>query len=184
MQEIIKRGKAGDKEAQEEIVRRYMPLIYKASHSVYIAGYEEEDLIQIGAESILKALKKFDPEKSSNFSSYVKNAVENNYRFLIRGKVKENYVKSINEVQEDGFELEDHLAMDFDLESHVINMELKRKLRDAIDKLNPEEKELLYYAFFKAHGGLTEYGKVKGLEYNKVYKFKNSLINKLRQFIV
>ncbi len=184
MQEIIKRGKEGDKDAQEEIVRRFMPLIYKTSHKVYIAGYEEEDLIQIGVESILKAVKKFDIEKSSNFTAYVKNAVENNYRFLIRGKVKGNYVKSLNEVQEDGFELEDHLPMDFNLENYVISNELKRKLRVAIGKLAPEEKEILYYAFYKEHGGLTEYAKLKGLEYSKAYKSKNSLINKLREYIV
>lgn len=184
MQELIKRGKQGDKAAQEEIVKKFMPLIYKASQKVYIAGYEEEDLIQIGAESILKAVNKFDAEKSSSFTAYVKNAVENNYRFLIRGKVKENYVKSLNEVQEDGFELEDHIPMDFNLENYVVNNELKIKLREAIERLNPEEKELLHYAFYKEHGGLTEYAKVKGMDYNKVYKLKNSLINKLREYIV
>jgi len=74
--------------------------------------------------------------------------------------------------------------MDFNLENHVVNKELKKKLREAIEKLNPEEKELLYYAFYKEHGGLTEYAKVKGIDYNKVYKFKNTLVNKLRQYIV
>lgn len=184
MQEIIKKANQGDKAAQEEIIKKFMPLIYKASQKVYIAGYEEEDLIQIGVESILKAVKKFDAEKSSSFTAYVKNAVENNYRFLIRGKVKENYVKSLNEVQEDGFELEDHIPMDFNLENYVVNNELKIKLREAIERLNPEEKELLHYAFYKEHGGLTEYSKVKGMNYNKVYKLKNSLINKLREYIV
>lgn len=184
MQELIKRGKQGDKAAQEEIVKQFMPLIYKSSQKVYIAGYEEEDLIQIGAESILKAVNKFDAEKSSSFTAYVKNTVENNYRFLIRGKVKENYVKSLNEVQEDGFELEDHIPMDFNLENYVVNNELKIKLREAIERLNPEEKELLHYAFYKEHGGLTEYAKIKGMDYNKVYKLKSSLINKLREYIV
>lgn len=184
MQELIKRGKQGDKAAQEEIVKQFMPLIYKSSQKVYIAGYEEEDLIQIGAESILKAVNKFDAEKSSSFTAYVKNTVENNYRFLIRGKVKENYVKSLNEVQEDGFELEDHIPMDFNLENYVVNNELKIKLREAIERLNPEEKELLHYVFYKEHGGLTEYAKIKGMDYNKVYKLKSSLINKLREYIV
>jgi len=184
MQEIIKKANQGDKAAQEEIIKKFMPLIYKASHKVYIAGYEEEDLIQIGAESILKAVQKFDSNKNTSFTAYVKNTVENNYKYLVRGKVKENYVKSLNELQEDGFELEDHIPMDFNLENYVVNSELKKKLREAIESLTPEEKELLHYAFYKDHGGLTEYAKAKSMDYNKVYKLKNSLINKLREYIV
>jgi len=184
MQELIKRGKQGDKAAQEEIVKKFMPLIYKVSYKIYIAGYEKEDLIQIGAESILKAVNRFDAEKSTSFTAYVKSTVENNYRFLIRGKVKENYVKSLNEIQEDGFELEDHIPMDFNLENHVVNSDLKKRLREAIESLRSEEKELLHYAFYKEHGSLTEYAKVNGIDYNKAYKLKNSLINKLREYIV
>lgn len=184
MHKIIKMANQGDRHSQEEIIKKFMPLIYKASHKVYITGYEEEDLIQIGVESILKAIKKFDPSKNTSFTSYIKNAVENNYRYLIRGKVKENYLKSLNEVQEDGFELENHIPMDFNLEDYVVNKELKNKLREAIEKLTPEKKELLHYAFYKEHGGITEYAKLKGIEYSKVYKFKNSLINKLREYIV
>lgn len=177
-------GKQGDKTAQQEIVKKFMPLIYKVSHKVYIAGYEDEDLIQIGAESILKAVKKFDSNKNTSFTAYVKNTVENNYRYLIRGNIKENYIKSLNEIQEDGFELEDRIPMDFNLEDYVVNNELKIKLRESIGILSPEEKELLYYAFYKEHGGLTEYAKAKGMDYGKVYKLKNSLINKLREYIV
>ncbi|WP_040213550.1 sigma-70 family RNA polymerase sigma factor [Clostridium polynesiense] len=184
MQEIIKRAKKGDKSAKEEILNRYMPLIYKASSKVFIIGYGDEDLRQTGVKSVLEAIEKYNPERNTNFSAYVKTAVVNNFRYLIRGKCRENYVKSLNEVQEDGFELEAHISMDFNLEEYVIEKDLKLKLRKALEKLTEEEKELLYYAFGKKHGGLTEYAEKKDISYRKVYNFKNSLINKIRKYIV
>ena len=184
MREVIKRAKAGDQEAKLYIINKFMPLIYKTSMNVYVTGYQEEDLRQIAIVSILKAIEKYKIDSPTGFAAYVKAAIMNNFKYLIRGKARENYVKSLNETNEEGFELETVIPMDFDLEEYTLHKETKKKLKNAIEELNPEEKEMLYFFFERDYGGIKEYALIKGISYKAAYKFKNSLINKLKDYIV
>lgn len=72
MEEIIKRAKDGDDEAKTSLLEKYTPLVYSLSRNIYIKGYDAEDLVQEGFNSILKAITKYDPEKGVEFVYYLK----------------------------------------------------------------------------------------------------------------
>ena len=184
MREIIKRAKEGDKEAKLFIIDKYRPLIYKASQNIFVSGFEDEDLRQVAFESILKAIEKYNLDSPVGFSAYVKSAVENNFKYLISGRAKDNYMKSLNEIHGEGMEFGELIPMDFDLEEYALDKDIKCVLKRAISNLSLEEKEMLYYFFEKSHGGVMEYSKIKGISYKRACKFKSSLINKLKEYIV
>ena len=184
MREVIERAKAGDQEAKLYIINKFMPLIYKTSMNVYVVGYQEEDLRQMAIVSVLKAIEKYKIDSPTGFASYVKAAIENNFRYLIRGKARENYLKSLNETNDEGFELETVIPMDFNLEEYALHEDDKKKLKMAIELLSEEEKERLYYFFERDYGGIKEYALKKGITYKNSYKLKNSLVNKLKDYLI
>ena len=57
---LIKRVQNGDAEAQDKLVENNMGLVYSIVKRYSGRGYETEDLVQIGAIGLIKAIKKFD----------------------------------------------------------------------------------------------------------------------------
>lgn len=60
--ELIERAKSGDKEAKEQLVKKYNRMVYKLAnrYSVYLSQYHQQDLISEGICGLLEAVKKFD----------------------------------------------------------------------------------------------------------------------------
>ncbi|MBU5592523.1 sigma-70 family RNA polymerase sigma factor [Clostridium sp. MSJ-4] len=184
MKETIRRAKEGDNKAKTIILEKYKPLLYSLVRSIYIKDYEDDDLIQIGFESILKAIDKYDLNKGANFGGYLKQAIKNNYYYLIRQKAKYNYDVSLNKCTEDGIEFQDMLEDNFYLEEDIINKEEKEELYVALDTLTEEERELLKIIFTKGHGGINYYANLKGIKYGTAAMRKERAIEKLRKIMV
>ena len=68
--EYIKRARAGDKLARDQIIRENMPLVYSIVRRFAGRGYDLEDLGQIGAIGLIKAVDKFDVNYDVKFSTY------------------------------------------------------------------------------------------------------------------
>ena len=67
---LIKRAGEGDNEAQNELVENNMGLVYSIVKRYTGRGYDLEDLVQIGAIGLIKAVKKFDTSFDVKFSTY------------------------------------------------------------------------------------------------------------------
>ena len=57
--ELIKRSRAGDKLAREQVIKANMPLVYSIVKRFAGRGYDAEDLSQIGAIGLIKAVDNF-----------------------------------------------------------------------------------------------------------------------------
>ena len=68
--ELIKRSRAGDKLAREQVIKANMPLVYSIVKRFAGRGYDAEDLSQIGAIGLIKAVDNFDESKGFAFSTY------------------------------------------------------------------------------------------------------------------
>ncbi len=66
----IERARAGDEEAQEELIRLNYPLAVSLARRFTGRGVETEDLIQLALFGMLKAIRSFDPERGCAFSTY------------------------------------------------------------------------------------------------------------------
>ena len=67
---LLKRAKKGDSNAKNELVENNMGLVYSIAGRFLNRGCEPEDIIQIGAVGLIKAVKKFDLSFGVQFSTY------------------------------------------------------------------------------------------------------------------
>ena len=68
--ELIKRSRAGDKLAREQVIKANMPLVYSIVKRFAGRGYDAEDLSQIGAIGLIKAVDNFNVNFEVKFSTY------------------------------------------------------------------------------------------------------------------
>lgn len=68
--ELIKAAQTGDEKAKTIIFEENTGLIYMVLKRFKDSGKEEEDLFQIGAEGLIKAINKFKPCLNYRFSTY------------------------------------------------------------------------------------------------------------------
>lgn len=183
IQEMIKRAKQGDKDAKEEIIKKYMPLVIKNSFNIFISGYDMEDLKQLGYISILKAIDKFDLDKNKDFTAYVKQSIIKNYYYEIRKKARLGAESSINKTTEEGIEFEDMLESDCNIEEDFICKEDKMRLKKALRHLSKEEMEFINIMYGKGYGGITEYSKIKKVKYAESLKMRDRVLKKLRTYM-
>lgn len=67
---LIERVLNGDKQAENMMVEQNMGLVHSIARRFAGRGYESEDLIQIGAIGLIKAVQKFNPAYEVRFSTY------------------------------------------------------------------------------------------------------------------
>lgn len=68
--ELLLRANSGDKSASDTLVENNMGLVYSVVNKILSRGCEYEDLVQIGAIGLLKAVRKFDMSYDVKFSTY------------------------------------------------------------------------------------------------------------------
>ena len=67
---LIIMAQNGEEKAHEELVRRNIGLIRSAVRRFYGRGVSDEDLFQLGAMGLVKAIKRFDVSYEVEFSTY------------------------------------------------------------------------------------------------------------------
>lgn len=183
MEELVKRAKNSDKNAMEEIINKLKPFVNKLSYSTFIRGYDLEDLKQIGYISIINAVNKFNFSKSDNFLSYAMMAIRNNYFYEIRKRAKENINVSFDQTFDNGVDLTDILASDYNMEEELLhNIDLD-KLSSSLNLLLPEERKLISFIFKNGCGAIRKYAQLNNIKYQTCAKRKFSIIKKLQKSI-
>lgn len=68
--ELADLAQAGDLRAEEMLMRRYKETVRKKARYYYMAGADEDDIVQEGMIGLLKAIRKYDAEKEASFSTF------------------------------------------------------------------------------------------------------------------
>ena len=82
--ELLLRAKNGDKEAGEKLVQENLGLVGSVVRRFENRGYDREDLFQIGAIGLMKAIEKFDFSYEVRFSTYAVPLVTGEIRRFLR----------------------------------------------------------------------------------------------------
>ena len=67
---LFRRAHAGDAEAREALIRRFMPLARNLARRYRQRSEPFDDLVQVAALGLVKAVDRFDPERDIAFSTY------------------------------------------------------------------------------------------------------------------
>ncbi|HEX7084455.1 MAG TPA: sigma-70 family RNA polymerase sigma factor [Gaiellaceae bacterium] len=68
--ELARRAQAGDVGAQEELIRRLLPLVESTARRYRTEGLDQADLRQEGIVGLLRALQRYDPSRGVPFAAY------------------------------------------------------------------------------------------------------------------
>ena len=68
--ELLAAARAGDSQACEQVLRENNGLIWSVVRRYYGRGGEPDDLYQLGCLGFLKAVRGFDPDYGTQFSTY------------------------------------------------------------------------------------------------------------------
>lgn len=96
--ELLRAAKSGDSDAADELVRLNMGLVKKIACKFTGRGTEYDDLVQIGSMGMLKAIRTYDEERGTAFSTYAVPLIIGEIRKFLRDdgpiKVSRAYKKA------------------------------------------------------------------------------------------
>jgi RNA polymerase sigma factor (sigma-70 family) len=67
---LARRAQSGEPQAREELVERMLPLVNSIARGYRTTRLEHADLIQEGCVGVLRALRRFDPDRGVPFAAY------------------------------------------------------------------------------------------------------------------
>ena len=80
----IEEAQKGDRKIRDVLVSENMGLVYMVAKRFQGRGVEEEELTQIGAIGLIKAIDKFDPKLPYTFSTYAVPMIMGEIRRFLR----------------------------------------------------------------------------------------------------
>ena len=77
-------AQAGDITAEETLIRKYSYIVTRKARAFFMAGADADDVMQEGMIGLLKAVRKYDPEKNAAFSTFAEICVTSQIISAIR----------------------------------------------------------------------------------------------------
>lgn len=106
---LLERVKEGDCDAQNRLVENNMGLVYSIVKRYTGRGYDLEDLVQIGAIGLIKAIKKFDTEFNVQFSTYAVPVIAGEIKRFMRDDGAVKISRTLKETAIKGWRAEEEL---------------------------------------------------------------------------
>ena len=131
-EELIRRSQDGDKAARETLIEENLGLIHHVVKRFLGRGVEAEDLFQIGAVGLVKAVDRFDLSFGVRFSTYAVPMIAGEIKRFLRVDSMIKVSRSLKELAVKAARLREQLLMERGEEPGVD--ELARRL-----KVEPEE---------------------------------------------
>lgn len=117
--ELIQLAQAGDKLARDRVIQQNMGLVYSVVSRYAGRGYDGEELSQIGAIGLIKAVDKFDTGFDVRFSTYAVPLISGEIKRFLRD---DGMVKVSRSIKENGWKIRraaDRLTQKLDREPSI-----------------------------------------------------------------
>ncbi|NLJ90365.1 MAG: RNA polymerase sporulation sigma factor SigK [Clostridiales bacterium] len=147
--EIIRKCKAGDKEARDILVIHNLRLVAHIVKKYYNSNRDIDDLISIGTIGLIKAIDTFDPDKGIRLATYASRCIDNELLMMFRsgkkqskevylyepiGSDKEGHDISLLDILES---VDDDIVDEIELESNI------KQLYELMDKVLTDREKLI-----------------------------------------
>lgn len=153
--ELFLQAQKGDKEAREALFEKNTGLIHHVVKRYAHRGYETDDLFQLGAIGLMKAIEKFDTEYGVCFSSYAVPMIAGELRRFMRDdgivKISRGIKENIWKLNRTGQELAAALGRDVTISE--LAQAAGIAMEDALLALDASrEVESIYRTVYQADG--------------------------------
>ena len=180
--ELIRKAKAGDNEATETLIEKYLNTVRKINHK----WGNTDDGFQEGILGIYQAIKTFDESYNTKFMTHLYFHIEAKIRKYIdkeRYRVPQYVIESIKKGEQErlyfsgieNLEIEDENTGNENLENKV----LVEKLLNCCTR---QEKEVLNLLFFEGYSGQAVAEKLR-MSRQWVYSIKHRAFEKIKNNI-
>ena len=153
-EELLRQIHGGSDDAMECLLERYRDMVRKEARKFFLAGGDEEDLIQEGMIGLFKAITSYQEGKSTSFSTFAYLCVHRQIYTTITAFNRKKHIPlntsiALFEYKDQG----DEFALDEILENPDETPEerllRKEEIKDYYQKINQKlsefEKQVMYY---------------------------------------
>lgn len=84
-EELIRRSREGDEAASNELMSRYKAVVRNRTSSYFMAGADQEDLIQEGMIGVFKAIRDYDEKKGASFRTFAELCIQRQIISAVKG---------------------------------------------------------------------------------------------------
>lgn len=94
-EELVIMAQDGNLDAEESLMRKYKETVKIKSRYYYMAGADEDDIVQEGMIGLLKAIRQYDAEKEASFATFAGLCITSQIINAIRSADREKH-KALN----------------------------------------------------------------------------------------
>ena len=91
-EEIVMDAKAGNNKAQEYLISKYENFVKAKAKSYFLIGADKEDIYQEGMIGLYKAIRDFNPEKSTSFKAFAEICVTRQIITAIKTATRQKHI--------------------------------------------------------------------------------------------
>jgi len=185
----IRKYTEGDLEAKHILIERNLRLVAHVIKKYQNSEEDPEDLISIGTIGLIKAVNTFSVERNIKLATYASRCIENEILMYLRKSAQLKNEISLDDplnVDWDGNELllSDLLGSDPDTVNRDIEQEAEKQvLLEAVDRLQPREKQIMELRFGLNHRRehtQKEVADVLGISQSYISRLEKRIIERLR----
>ncbi len=93
--ELVAMAQTGDLDAEETLMRKYKETVRIKAKMYYMAGADEDDVVQEGMIGLLKAIRQYDPDKEASFGTFASLCITRQIISAIRSADRDKH-KALN----------------------------------------------------------------------------------------
>lgn len=91
-EELVQLSQSGDKEAEEYLILKYMPLVHMKSGPYFLKGGDDDDLNQEGMIGLFKAIRDYDSAQKAGFKTFANLCVSRQIITAIKKHTRQKHI--------------------------------------------------------------------------------------------
>ena len=153
-EELLRQIHGGSDDAMECLLEKYRDMVRKEARKFFLAGGDEEDLIQEGMIGLFKAITSYQEGKSTSFSTFAYLCVHRQIYTTITAFNRKKHIQlntsiSLFEYKDQGNEFALDEILENPDETPEESLLRKEEIKDYYQKINQKlskfEKQVMYY---------------------------------------
>jgi len=155
MTQLLKKAKAGDKEARDRLVEGNLRLVLSVLQRFMGRGENPDDLFQVGCIGLLKAVQNFDETKEVRFSTYGVPMIAGEIRRYLRDNSPIRVSRSLRDTAYKVLQCKEQMQLELGREATLeeVSRKLEMPLEEVVNAMDAISAPVSLYEPVYADGG-------------------------------